>query len=275
MLKQLLNFYINSSIHVGLAVYAFGYITLIEYNLAYNESVLYFLFYGTITGYNFVKYFGLAKFHHRRLAKWLRVIQVFSLVSFVMMCYYMIQLPLQVIYGIAGFGIVTFFYAIPFMPKAIFIDQHHNLRSISGLKVYIIAFVWAGVTVGLPLLAAKVTIDTDVVLLGVQRFCFVIALMLPFEIRDLKFDSLRLSTIPQKIGVKQTKTIGIVLAILIVFLDFFKNTTTITGMLALQATIVMYALLLVFARVKQNKYYSSFWVEGIPIVWLLLLIYLL
>ncbi len=275
MLKSLFNFYINSSIHVALAVYALGYITLLEYHIAYTETLLYFLFYGTITGYNFVKYFGIAKFHHRRLANWLRAIQAFSLLSFVLMCYYMIQLPVEILGYILLFGAFTFFYAIPFMPKTLFIDKHHNLRSISGLKVYIIAFVWSGVTVFLPLLHAKVPINIDVLLLGLQRFCFVIALMLPFEIRDLKFDNLRLSTIPQKIGIQQTKTIGIALAILIVCLDFFKNTTTITSMLSLQATIVIYALLLVFARVKQSKYYSSFWVEGIPIVWLLLLIYLL
>jgi len=59
-LKQLFNFYINSSIHVALAVYALAYITLVEYDIEYDENVLYFVFYATITGYNFVKYFGIS-----------------------------------------------------------------------------------------------------------------------------------------------------------------------------------------------------------------------
>ena len=64
-LRHIYDFYINASIHVALAVYALGYITLKELNILYDEIVLYFMFYASITGYNFVKYFGLAKFHHR------------------------------------------------------------------------------------------------------------------------------------------------------------------------------------------------------------------
>ena len=76
----------NSSIHVALAVYAMTWITLLSFDLAYDENALYFVFYATITAYNFVKYFGLAKFHHRRLASWLKAIQVFSAIAFILMC---------------------------------------------------------------------------------------------------------------------------------------------------------------------------------------------
>ena len=34
-----------------------------------------------------------------------------------------------------------------------------------------------------------------------QRFLFVVVAILPFEIRDIQYDSLKLSTIPQQIGV--------------------------------------------------------------------------
>ena len=61
LLKQLFNFYINSSIHVALAVYSLTYITLVEYGIKYDEDVLYFVFYSTITGYNFVKFFWNCK----------------------------------------------------------------------------------------------------------------------------------------------------------------------------------------------------------------------
>ena len=76
VLQQLFNFYLNASVHVALAVYALTYITLIAFEITYHEAVLYFVFYATITGYNFVKYFGLAKFHHRSLAAWLKAIQI-------------------------------------------------------------------------------------------------------------------------------------------------------------------------------------------------------
>ena len=146
------------------------------------------------------------------------------------------------------------------------------LRSIGGLKVYVIALVWAGVTVILPLINVEHNINTDVTLTLIQRFIVVIILMLPFEIRDLQFDSLKLATIPQKIGIKKTKTIGVLLGMLFFFLEFFKDELSpIQITVSLIITIVM-LLLLVFARVNQGRYYSSFWVEGIPIFWLLLIL---
>jgi len=271
-LKQLFNFYINSSIHVALAVYALAYITLVEYDIEYDENVLYFVFYATITGYNFVKYFGISKFHHRRLARWLKVIQIFSLMSFVVMCYYGLQLPPVILVYIAIFAGVTFFYAVPVLPKRIFIDKHHNLRSIGGLKVYVIAAVWTGVTVFLPVLSNELPISADILITGVQRYIFVILLMLPFEIRDLKFDNLKLSTIPQKIGVKQTKVMGGALVLAVFLFEFFKDEITINGILVLLLVLIATLLFLLNSKIEQNKYYSSFWVEGLPILWLILLL---
>lgn len=272
LLKKLLNFYINSSIHVALSVFSLTWITLIEYNLLYDENVLYFVFYATITGYNFVKYFGVAKFHHRSLANWLKAIQIFSFFCFVLMCYYAFQLEKNTLTCIAIFGIITFFYAIPFLPKHIFLDKQHNLRSIGGLKIYLIALVWSGVTVFLPLINQQHNINTDVVLTGLQRYIFVIVLMFPFEIRDLRYDSLKLSTVPQKIGIKATKTIGVLLLILFFFIDFFKDEINFLSMFTLLAITVITGLFLVFSKVEQRSYYSSFWVEGIPVFWLILLL---
>lgn len=269
-IKQLFDFYINSSIHVALAVYALTYITLLEFGIPYDETILYFVFYASITGYNFVKYFGLAKFHHRSLARWLKAIQVFSLFCFVLMCYYALRLPTHVLLVLSIFGVITFFYAIPFLPKRLLMDNYQNLRNIGGLKVYVIALVWSGVTVFLPLIKHEFTISTDVLITGLQRFIYVIVLLLPFEIRDLKFDSLKLATIPQRIGVKRTKTIGMVLCILMFLLEFFKDETTQIRLLVLAVVTATTSILLLFSRVDQNKYYCAFWVEGIPIYWLIL-----
>ena len=272
MLKQLFNFYLNSSIHVALAVYALSWLTLQYFNISYDENVLYFNFYATITGYNFVKYFGVAKFHHRSLAKWLRVIQVFSLVCFIFLCYYALQLETEILMYIGVLGVITFLYAIPFLPKHLYMDNQQNLRSISGLKVYIIALVWSGVTVLLPLLNNNVLLSADVWILLLQQFIFVIVLMLPFEIRDLRYDSLKLSTIPQRIGVKRTKLIGVFLLIVFFLLDFFKDELNSQFIWIRLIITLITALFLVFANEKRSKYYSSFWVESIPLFWLLIFI---
>ncbi|WNH13432.1 hypothetical protein [Thalassobellus suaedae] len=272
VLKKLLNFYINSSIHVALSVYSLTWLTLIEFDISYDEHVLYFIFYATITGYNFVKYFGIAKFHHRSLTNWLKSIQLFSFFCFLLMCYYGLQLNKITLFYIAVFGIVTFLYAIPFLPKRLFLDSQHNLRSIGGLKIYLIGLVWSGVTVFLPLINNDYFINADVILTGVQRYIFIIVLMLPFEIRDLRYDSLKLSTVPQKIGVKQTKAIGVILLLVFFFLEFFKNDIMLSEILILLIITVFTLLLLVYSKIEQRKYYSALWVEGLPILWLVMML---
>ena len=272
LLKQIFNFYIDSSIHVALAVFALSWVTLLEFGIPYDRAVLYFIFFASITGYNFVKYFGLARFHHRSLTNWLKLIQVFSLMCFIGMCYFALKLELISLVVILGFGVVTFLYAIPFLPNKILYDKHKNLRNVSGLKVYIIALVWAGVTVVLPLLNNHVPLDTNVVVSGFQRFVFVTVLMFPFEIRDLNYDSLKLATIPQQIGIKNTKMVGVLLLKLFFLLEFLKPQLNVEHTVSLLITMFVTLMFLIFANRNQGRYYSSFWVEGIPLVWLLLLL---
>lgn len=272
VLKQIFDFYINSSIHVALAVYALSWITLKQFDVSYDENILYFNFYATITGYNFVKYFGLAKFHHRSLANWLKVIQVFSFISFILMGYYAYNLQPKTLLYILGLGMITFFYAVPFLPKKLFMDSKHNLRSIVGLKVYIIALVWAGVTVVLPLVNNDHAINFDVLVTTVQRYLFVIVLILPFDIRDLQYDSLRLSTIPQRIGVKNTKIIGVLLLMLFFFLEFLKDELVVGQIINLLIVVFVTMLFIIFSNEERGKYYSVFWVEGLPILWLILVL---
>lgn len=273
IIKQLFDFYLNSSIHVALAVCALSWISLIEFNIIYDETILHFNFFATITGYNFVKYFGVAKFHHRSLTKALKIIQIFSFLSFVMLCFFAVKLPLKTLVYILIFGVITFLYAIPFIPKNLYLDSQQNLRDISGVKVYIIAMVWVGVTVFIPFLNNEVNLTTDVYIVAVQRFLFVVVLMLPFEIRDLKFDSLRLATIPQKIGVKYTKILGLFLLLLFFILNYFKDFIDVKSLFIYGVVSILTLFFLIASNKKRSYYFSSFWVESIPIIWLLIILF--
>ncbi|WP_316930184.1 hypothetical protein [Neotamlana nanhaiensis] len=270
MLKRILNFYLNSSIHVGLSVVSLACITFLNYSISIDLNVLFFLFFSTITGYNFVKFYGIAKFHHRSLAAWLKYIQIFSFFCFLCLCFFAYQLQVKTLVYILGFAVVTFLYAIPFLPKHIFVDSKQNLRSISGLKIYLIALIWSGVTVILPLVEEDFILSTDVVLSAIQRFVFIIVLMLPFEIRDLRYDNLKLSTVPQKIGVKTTKIMGVLLLVVFFLIEFFKDDTTNAKFLELALVSLIIGGFVVGSKVYQGKYYSAFWVEAVPIYWLLI-----
>lgn len=274
VLKSIFGFYINSSIHVASAACALTWITLIEFELPYNVNCLYFVFFSTITAYNFVKYFGLAKFHHRSLANWLRVIQVFSALAFGLMCYYLLQLKEDTYILLVFLALATFLYATPLIPKRYLFDEQQNLREISGVKIYVIALVWACVTVLLPVVNAGLDFTTDISITLFQRFFYVLVIMLPFEIRDLNYDNLKLATIPQRIGVKKTKVIGLLLLIVFLMLEFFKDKLNSYSVISTLTITFITLSFVIFSDKKQSKYYSAFWVEALPIIWLGILLLL-
>lgn len=274
ILKQLLNFYINSSIHVALAVCALTWVTILQFDVSLDKTVLYFVFFATITGYNFIKYFGVARFHHRRLAGWLKTIQLFSFFAFLAMCYFALHLQIKSLLYLLFFGLITFLYAIPLFPLEYYKNEQKNLRQIGGLKIYVIALVWVFTTVFLPLIDQGIHISADIIIAAVQRFMLVIVLTLPFEIRDLNFDSIKLATIPQKIGVKNTKVIGVILLVVFLLLEFFKDELSSNAIISTLIMLIITFLLLIFSNKDQSKYYSALWVEGVPIFWLGLLLML-
>lgn len=270
ILKNVFDFYLNSSIHVALTAFSLGWLTLIEYQVPFDAALLYFIFFATIVGYNFVKFFGLAKFHHRSLSKGLKIIQIVSVCCTLLMVYYALQLETETMMYLGVFAGITFLYAIPFLPKKVFMDKQKNLRNISGVKVYVIALVWAGVTVVIPLVNADQLLNTTVIWASLQRFVLILALMLPFEIRDMQFDSIKLATIPQKIGIRNTKIIGVLLACIFFGLEFFMPEKSTNNLLIQFLIAVLVICSVVFAKKNQSKYYSGFWVEGVPILWLVL-----
>lgn len=265
-LKQLFHFYINSSIHVAIAVCSLVWVTLLKFHVGADLDFIYFIFFATISGYNFVKYFGLAKFHHRSLASWLKYIQLFSLLCFIGLIYFAIQLKVETLLYFLVLGLVTFLYAIPLLPRHM-LYKGGNLREISGVKIYVIAFVWTSTTVIIPLINENYSINNNVIIEAAQRYLFVIVATLPFEIRDMSYDSIKLSTIPQRIGVFRTKFIGILLVLLLFLLEFIKNDLWTNEIIILGVVCFLLMFFLTNSRMKQSHFYSGFWVEGIPILW--------
>ena len=168
----LLNFYVNSSIHVALAVYSLVRITESYFQLSYNENLDYFIFYATITGYNFIKYAGVAKFYHRSLTKSMRLIQVFSFLCFCLLVYYGSKLTTTTLLYFIPFGLLTIVYVVPFLG-----GFQKNLRRVSYLKIFLVAFVWSGVTTTIPIIVSEHQQDYSLVLLFVQRMLFILVLV--------------------------------------------------------------------------------------------------
>lgn len=263
---KLLDFYIESSLHVAFAVYALIRITFLKLNLAYDEPVAYFGFYGTIVGYNFIKYDELVRVRRVALSKRFKAIIGLSFICFWITLYYFWQL--ETITKLLGIGalFLTVLYTIPFIPNK------SNMRNWSGIKIYLVAVAWVAVTVWLPVINAHYPIDILVVLKSLQRFILVFVLMLIFEIVDLQFDDLYLKTIPQQLGEKKTKFLAYILLVVFILLDLLKPEFTLKVFLINLVFSIILGLFTYYASKKRNKYYTSFWVESLPVFWLVLLL---
>ncbi len=265
ILKYIFDFYIQSSLHVALAVYALIRITFLKLNISYDESVAYFGFFGTIVGYNFIKYDELARVKKVNLTKTFKAIIFLSFLSAITTFYFFLELKTKT--KLIGFGalLLTILYTLPFFP------HKSNMRNWSGWKIYLVAIAWVGVTVLLPVINADVDFSIIVILKCIQRFILVFVLMLIFEIIDLQFDEKYLETIPQKLGIKKTKLLSYLLIMLFLSLEYFKPNITLNQFAVTFFVALILALFTYFANTKRNKYYSSFWVESVPFFWLFLL----
>jgi hypothetical protein len=265
LLKRFLDFYVNSSIHVALAVLSFCFLTAFELDINLSMKFYVSIFCASVAGYNFVKYFGVAKFHYRSLTTKLKYIQLVSLLSVIVLTYtsFMLRIESQLLLGFLA--IITFLYAIPPGIKA-----PNNIRSIGGVKIYVVSVVWVVTSVVLPLLETQQLLVLDHFLMGVQRIFILVVLMLPFEIRDLERDEDALSTIPQKIGVQNTKILGCALLLDSLILEFLKQQSREGCFLALILASLILAVFLLLSHPHRSRYYTALFVESVPIIWVVL-----
>ena len=251
----------DASIHVALSVFALIEITCIFFGLSRDNHISCLVFFGTIACYNFVKYGVEAKKYFLVSNTYHKNIQVVSFIAGGFALYHSFFMSYEAWIGLAVLSVLTSLYAVPLLPNA------KNLRSFGGLKIFIVAMVWAGTTVVLPVVAADRVLDWDVSIELVQRFLMVLILMLPFEIRDLDYDDPELRTLPQRFGYLKTKIFGAAGAVVFFFLTFMKDYLTNFEVFGKGLAFLGLAVLMLVTRRNQSQFFSSFWVEAIPIFW--------
>ena len=141
------------------------------------------------------------------------------------------------------------------------------LRKYGWMKLFLVSFVVTFITVYIPFQTAK-ELSSDLYVCLIQRFLILTSLLIPFEIMDSKTDYKTLNTLPQLFGINSAKLFGILLVIPFIILEFLK---LYPSYLVLPIGIIT-VLFIDFTEFKRKKYYTSFWVESVPIIWWLLLL---
>ncbi|NAS14162.1 hypothetical protein GTQ38_19285 [Flavobacteriaceae bacterium R33] len=262
ILWRVLDFYLDASIHVALAVFCLIYCTAFFLQIRVDEHLALYVLTGTIASYNFIKYGVEAEKYILVANRYHKNIQFFSFIALGFAAYHAWFLNLKTWIGIGVLIVLTGLYALPLLP------QGQKLRSLGLLKIILVALIWSGTTVFLPVLSIDHPIDWDTAVEGVQRFLLVLVLLVPFEVRDLKYDQPELRTLPQRLGLSGSRVFGIGVSVVFFFLTFLKDDLHALELIAKAFLFLILALMLVVTRRDQSRYFASLWVEAIPILWL-------
>ena len=248
--RRLIDFYIQSSLHVGLAVVSLVFVTVYAGNLSKHILYGFCVFFGTVLSYNFLKYFEVFKSNNFNSYRYYKILGVSFLAGIgFLFSFFWLQRSFQTHLLIAG----------------LFVLLYPLLRKFGWLKLFLVSFAVTYVTVYIPYQTVK-WLPFDFYLNLAQRFFIVTGLLVPFEIMDSKTDAKTLNTLPQLFGIRRTKIVGIVMVIPFVVLEFLKHSPSYLSLIIGIVTV----LFIHFTTLSRNKYYSSFWVESVPILWLLL-----
>jgi len=263
-LKKVFDLYIYCNFHVALASFCLTKLSLLYWGIEAN-LVPYFVFFSTVTSYNYIR-LTRRKQINTWFSRWLKInkvaILIISVLSGLACVYILLKLRIEAFYTLIPFAFLTGLYVIPK-----FLSKNLNLRNLPAFKIFIISLSWAGITVLFPLMQYRI-FNRTVFLLFIMRFLFVVTLTLPFDLRDYRYDLNFIKTLPILLGVNKVKIFGIVFLVLYLMFDlcyFNFNNDKIDIIICLTL-----AFLLLKSSIKQSNYFSSFWVEGIPILWLLL-----
>ncbi|MDN3644446.1 hypothetical protein QWY87_17160 [Lutimonas halocynthiae] len=263
LIKQWFGFYVFSNVHVAIAAYCLTKITFLEFGFK-NEYLALFVFFSTILSYNLIRFFQLDKINSMT-AIWIRAnkkgLLVLNMLALSGVGFYAFKLSIRGMLALLPFFIATVFYVLPIKNKAI------GLRHIPALKLILIAFSWVGITLYFPLQEAGHLDVSHQWLYFAQRFLFIIAITIPFDIRDAQFDLPELATLPQVLGVNRAKIVAVICMVVFILLS-----VALKGMQSnlFYADLILMLLsigLILYCNQNRNRFYTTFWIEALPILW--------
>ena len=189
-------------------------------------------------------------------------LSILSILAAILGFFYFFQLKQTSQILLIGTGILSLGYVLPILRKG------RRLRDVGLLKIFLIVFVWAVVTVFLPFLEINKAPKSAVFLslMCLERMCFIFALCIPFDIRDMDWDSrTNLKTIPLSIGTKKAKITGyfaLILSISISYLLMNHNLYSKMQFLGLANVYSSTVFIISKAHKNQDDYFFYGGVDG-------------
>jgi hypothetical protein len=277
-LKAVVDFYLFANVHMALCGVAMVLVTQSFFGFTLRSELLVFVFCGTFFLYNlqrlpsaFEKNIERKFIRHRWNTENRIVLSGTVLLAAVAAGWSFFQLyPRSQVIALLP-AALSLAYAFPFIPAK---PKWKRLREIPGIKIFIVAFVWAIIIALLPAAAADITTEDwltpAVITWTVSMLLMFFALTVPFDIRDLHYDGKRLKTIPAVIGVKRSIVLSLATLALsvggVLTLFFVFHTGTLTHVVVYIAWSILTGILIARSKPTLHEYYYSLVLDGLLIV---------
>ena len=271
-MKGLFRYLVYGSWWVSLCAAAMGLLTWLELTGTWwNWPLFTFIFGSTLVVYNMNMLSGLDELreigtdsdrHHWCMdnEELMKITTLFGLVLtgfsvwFLNEVIWLLMLPL---------GTIALAYTIPIVRRR---AEKIRIREIGLWKIFLIALVWAGVTVLLPavhLYGFNQILDLISWRLALGRFLFIFAITIPFDIRDLVSDTKKgIRTIPSVIGWKQSIVLAQVLLAAFMLLVGLRLGMEHPFFIGYAISTVFTMCCVAIATPNRSDFYCSFWLEG-------------
>lgn len=232
-------------------------------------SLLLLVFVATVFLYSFHRVIGLKKVakeggaRHEWARKNLWLGRSIPILAAIAGCLLAFWAPLGAVLLLLPAGGLSLSYSLPVFPVK---GRWLRLRDLPGAKVFIIAAVVAYVTVFIPLIGSGghwVAIFQNMGPWWLHRFLFILAITIPFDIRDYNLDlSAGLKTIPTSLGLTGAKVMASLALVGFAVLSwgFYLDGELPAWPFLLSASVVFPLILL--AHPKRSEYYYSLLLEG-------------
>lgn len=269
-MKKALEFIVYTNVWVATAVASLTALSMRLFG-RYNWNIIAFAFFATLLMYAYARWFVSPAREDEvtsKLTDWASDNKLYYLLSGLVgaigSMWYVFTLSkngLIIIIICAG---VSALYPIQFLKKG-----QLALRNVAGLKLFVISAVWSIVTVILPAVELGQPLSFELVLFTIQRVLFVMAITIPFDIRDLRIDHPDINTLPYRIGVKASRNLArlaLLFAEAIAVLLFFTNHISPPVLIAQLIVYELTSLLIHQSTPKKPDLYFSFVIEGASIL---------
>lgn len=145
------------------------------------------------------------------------------------------------------FAFLCYWYTVPFFGG--------KLREIPGVKIIVTAFTWVYACAFFPLVNEGISLE-QAGLFSLLLTLYLIAIILPFDIRDIHTDYFSQSTIPQNIGVSLTKLLGTFLLTVFLTGNFIFDFISPGNWLFTMAVALQIVLLLLSSEKRNFLYFG-------------------